>query len=207
MNEIMISKKELLELTGISYGALYRWKRKNLIPEEWFTRKSTYTGQETFFPKDRILARIEAIKDMKDDASLDDIADYFTPNLGTVNISKEDLIKRSIVTQTALDFFIERNKPLDVYTFEPILHIYIIDKALQSGELNLDEAGILLRMLTENNAKFENRNFEVYFIRKLGVSSCFMAAKTADIILESGAKLVTQIDIVKCIEELKIKLS
>lgn len=45
----LISKKELLEETGISYGQLYRWKRKNLIPEEWFIRKSTYTGQETFF--------------------------------------------------------------------------------------------------------------------------------------------------------------
>ena len=49
MDEELISKKELLELTGISYGQLYRWKRKGLIPEDWFIRKSTYTGQETFF--------------------------------------------------------------------------------------------------------------------------------------------------------------
>jgi hypothetical protein len=53
MDENLISKKELLEITGISYGALYRWKRKNLIPEEWFIKKSTFTGQETFFPKDK----------------------------------------------------------------------------------------------------------------------------------------------------------
>lgn len=49
MEEQLISKKELLERTSISYGQLYRWKRKNLIPEEWFIRKSTFTGQETFF--------------------------------------------------------------------------------------------------------------------------------------------------------------
>ena len=36
MLEELISKKELLELMEISYGQLYRWKRKNLIPEEWF---------------------------------------------------------------------------------------------------------------------------------------------------------------------------
>lgn len=53
MDEKLISKKELLRLTGISYGQLYRWKRKNLIPEEWFIRKSTYTGQETFFQNRR----------------------------------------------------------------------------------------------------------------------------------------------------------
>ncbi|MCL2486473.1 MAG: YhbD family protein, partial [Oscillospiraceae bacterium] len=34
--EGLISKKDLLEFTGISYGQLYRWKREGLIPEEWF---------------------------------------------------------------------------------------------------------------------------------------------------------------------------
>lgn len=50
MDEELISKKELLETFGISYGALYRWKRMGLIPEAWFLRRSTSTGQETFFP-------------------------------------------------------------------------------------------------------------------------------------------------------------
>ena len=54
MQNESISKKELLELSKISYGQLYRWKRKNLIPEEWFIKKSTFTGQETFFPKEKI---------------------------------------------------------------------------------------------------------------------------------------------------------
>ena len=51
MEENLISKKELLERYGMSYGALYRWKRKGLIPEDWFIRKATATGQETFFPE------------------------------------------------------------------------------------------------------------------------------------------------------------
>ena len=46
--EDLISKKEVLEKYSISYGALYRWKRMGLIPEAWFIRKSTSTGQETF---------------------------------------------------------------------------------------------------------------------------------------------------------------
>lgn len=51
MESTQISKKELLDITGISYGQLYRWKRKGLIPEDWFIRRATFTGQETFFPK------------------------------------------------------------------------------------------------------------------------------------------------------------
>ena len=54
MDEELISKKELLETFGISYGALYRWKRMGLIPEAWFLRRSTSTGQETFFRRDQI---------------------------------------------------------------------------------------------------------------------------------------------------------
>ena len=49
--EKLISKKDLLSRYGISYGSLYRWKRKGLIPDEWFIRKATVTGQETFFPE------------------------------------------------------------------------------------------------------------------------------------------------------------
>ena len=59
--EDLISKKEVLEQYGISYGALYRWKRMGLIPEAWFIRKSTTTGQETFFRRDQICPRLELI--------------------------------------------------------------------------------------------------------------------------------------------------
>ena len=54
----LISKKQLLAETGISYGQLYRWKRARLIPEGWFLKQSSYTGQETFFTKQQMLARV-----------------------------------------------------------------------------------------------------------------------------------------------------
>jgi len=68
-----ISKKDLLAETGISYGQLYRWKREGLIPEEWFVKRSVFTGQETFFPKERILERVGIILEMKDGQSLEEI--------------------------------------------------------------------------------------------------------------------------------------
>lgn len=66
MEEHLISKRELLTKYGISYGALYRWKRMGLIPEEWFLRKSTSTGQETFFYREQICPRIELILSRSD---------------------------------------------------------------------------------------------------------------------------------------------
>ncbi len=70
----LISKKELLTKYGISYGALYRWKRKGLIPDEWFLKRSTVTGQETFFPAKLVCERVETILSMKEDVLLDELA-------------------------------------------------------------------------------------------------------------------------------------
>ena len=72
--ELLISKRELLARYNISYGALYRWKRKGLIPDEWFIKKSTITGQETFFPEKLVCERIELIQEMKEDVLLDELA-------------------------------------------------------------------------------------------------------------------------------------
>lgn len=72
-----ISKKDLLKETGISYGQLYRWKREGLIPEEWFMKRSAFTGQETFFPRDKIIPRVEAILEMKERYSLEEMAKIF----------------------------------------------------------------------------------------------------------------------------------
>ena len=73
-DEKLISKKELLERYGMSYGALYLWKRKGLIPEDWFIRKATTTGQETFFPERLITERVELILRSKNEWELDELA-------------------------------------------------------------------------------------------------------------------------------------
>ena len=82
MEQELISKKELLEMYEISYGALYRWKRKGLIPEEWFIKKSTVTGQETFFPRKLICERMELIKTQKDDLSLEGLSKLLSKEAG-----------------------------------------------------------------------------------------------------------------------------
>jgi DNA-binding transcriptional MerR regulator len=93
MEQELISKKELLELYGISYGALYRWKRKGLIPEDWFIKKSTVTGQETFFPRVLICERMELILRQKDDVSLEEMAKQF---------SEESRKRATLVIETSL---------------------------------------------------------------------------------------------------------
>jgi DNA-binding transcriptional MerR regulator len=96
-----ISKKDLLVETGISYGQLYRWKREGLIPEEWFIRRSAYTGQETYFPREQMLARIQAILGMKDSHSLEQIRETLNAG-GQLRFSSEVLMAMTAISPEAL---------------------------------------------------------------------------------------------------------
>jgi hypothetical protein len=98
----LISKKDLLAATGISYGQLYRWKREGLIPEEWFNKQSSFTGQETFFPREEILARISSILAMKDNHSLEELANILSTG-HDARVSPVDVAKLGSSGQAALE--------------------------------------------------------------------------------------------------------
>jgi len=207
MDENLISKKELLEITGISYGALYRWKRKNLIPEEWFIKKSTFTGQETFFPRDKILDRIAKIQSMKEGFSLDDLAGIFSPNLEATYLSKDEMVERSIVNKSTMDFLVRLFGNIEIFSFEKILYARILNKALISGNVSLEEGKLLLETLEEHYKKYEGRSCELVFLRKMGIASCFLISSPCEFYFETGTSIVFKINIANCIEELKINFS
>ncbi|WP_462412668.1 YhbD family protein [Neobacillus sp. Marseille-QA0830] len=206
MSEELISKKDLLELAGISYGQLYRWKRKDLIPEEWFIRKSTFTGQETFFPKDKILQRIEKIQTMKENLSLDELADMLSPNVSDLQLSKDELLKRNIVSETVMNIYIDIDKGGPVLDFSRILEVYVLEKLLQSGEISMDEGKLLLQVMKENRTVIKQKSCDLVIMRKLGISSCLLVVNAESFYFEPGTKVAAQLKLMACAEEIKSKL-
>ncbi|MBR4035937.1 MAG: DUF4004 family protein [Oscillospiraceae bacterium] len=93
-----ITKKELLEQMNISYGQLYRWKRMGLIPENWFIKRPSSTGQETILPRRKIVKRIQDIQEMMASHSLEQIvARYaFSPRSDVIDF--ESLYKSKHLT-------------------------------------------------------------------------------------------------------------
>ena len=84
-----ITKKELLQETGISYGQLYRWKREGLIPEEWFIKKASRTGQETYLPREQVIERIHFIREQKGKCSLEELSRMLSMKNGHKEFDKE----------------------------------------------------------------------------------------------------------------------
>ncbi|EMY5505277.1 YhbD family protein [Bacillus wiedmannii] len=206
MSTDLISKKDLLELTGISYGQLYRWKRKNLIPEDWFVRKSTFTGQETFFPKEKILERIDKIQTMKEDLSLDELANMFSPSVREILLTKEDILRKGIASETVLQFFIEQTNKTTEFQFVDILYVYMLEELLQSGEISLEEGKMVLQVLRENYEAIKHKTCDLIIVRKLGISTCLLVSNVDDLIFEKGTKIVLSEAIMKYTEALKTKL-
>lgn len=203
----LISKKELLKTTGISYGQLYRWKRKELIPEKWFIKKSSFTGQETFFPKKETLERIEKIKSFKDDISLDELAKIFSPELSKVLLKEDDILKLNIVSQTVINLYKNTHKTIKMFQFNDVLFMTIIDKFIKSDKASLEECKLVLDTLEKNHKNFEGKYYDVVLVRKLGVAVCCLMALPNELYLEPQALLVLKIDVGKCVEELKSKLT
>jgi DNA-binding transcriptional MerR regulator len=207
MEEELISKKELLERTGISYGQLYRWKRKKLIPEEWFIRKSTFTGQETFFPKEKILARIEKIKQMKDDLSLDELANMFSPNPAAITLHRDEIIKRNIVSEMALQLYMEQKGEQHTFSFTELLQLYILDQLLQTGEISLEEGKSVFDVFEKHYSALQGRSCELLFLRKMGVAICLLVASGNDVYVEERAKIIVRLHVPTCVEQLKLMIS
>ncbi|MGG1246724.1 YhbD family protein [Bacillus spizizenii] len=200
--EQLISKKELLEKTSISYGQLYRWKRKNLIPEEWFIRKSTFTGQETFFPREDILNRISMIQKMKENLSLDEMREMLSPKMKDVSMTADELIHRGLISRTALDVFSNGGGD-SVFSSRDLLSLYVLEGLLQSGNVSLAEAKIAAEVLKQHDTEEIKKQTELIVLRKLGVTTCFIAAAADSILFESSVKVVERVDLVKASEELK----
>lgn len=189
-------------MTSISYGQLYRWKRKNLIPEEWFIRKSTFTGQETFFPKEEILKRIEKIQNMKENLSLDEMAEMFSPRLEKINASRGELLEKGLVSGAVMSFFIENTDQRDdAFELTEALAVYVLEGLLQSGEISLDEGKMVLDVMLSRAPKHQGR---LIVLRKLGIATCFIAE--GEIVFEKAVKVAADISLAAAGEEMKTKL-
>ena len=207
MEADLISKKDLLLATGISYGQLYRWKRKGLIPEDWFIRKSAFTGQETFFPRDKMLARVERILSMKDeDLSLDDIAEAVSPSPLPDTFARDDINARRVVSEAALDLFAERHPGNGELRFAELVAASVADTLLQSGEAGRDDALASIAALEENWTTCETASCDLVLLRKMGVSVVLLVSSASELLVETGVRVVARITLPTQIEQLKTRL-
>ena len=202
----LISKKEVLELTGISYGQLYRWKRKNIIPEDWFIKKSSFTGQETFFPREKMLSRIDKIKEMKDSYSLDELSDFFSPNPTKIEMSIEELRAHRLISDDTLAFCTPLLTNKHSLEFPDILNMTIVEKVRDLSVTKEDQERVF-HFLKDHFDPLKNPSFQLIGFRKRLEIIWLLLPPQTSFSTDGGTKTIIKLELLHMIEELKTTLT
>ena len=185
MQDELISKKDLLNEMSISYGQLYRWKRKKLIPEEWFIKKSVSTGQETFFPRKKIIERVQTILECKD------------------GINKTYIIDKNIVSSSIVNLFEEFMGSNEKYDEKSLLALMVFKEMIDSGFLSMDEMKKISLKIKEVYERLGSDDYILSVKRKYGVSFVVLNKEKEEIIVDDEAKAILEIDLGKIMDEIK----
>ncbi len=205
--ETLISKKEVLEKLGISYGQLYRWKRKGLIPEAWFIRQSTFTGQETFFPRDKIIGRIERIKEMKENLPLDELAELITTQVNEkleVAFSRlrslgwlDDQVAEACRLRTD-DTADRRTVPISEALCVGVLRR--LEKAAGKEEMDLAKKTLDRAAASGLVDQIRQEKLHFYLLRKRLSAAGISAQISLAVIAQDGARFDPEIEVVQSID-------
>ena len=200
----LISKKDLLAITGISYGQLYRWKRERLIPEEWFIKQSAYTGQETFFPREQILSRVQSILELKDKYSLDELAKILSSETPNSKISIHDLQEMNEIDIGLINIMPEVYGKDKYDLFDIAFTIAISETAKKIG-LSDEQREDLLRKSILATLKQKSTNVLcTIFITESEYHSVF-SPNSAPIEFDGDIQVVEQLSLNDIADKIKIK--
>ena len=204
--EELISKKELLELTNISYGQLYRWKRKNIIPEEWFIKKSVPSGQETFFPRERILERIDAIINMKDEASLDELAKMFSTTVEDTTLDLAKLIKRHLLSEEAMQLYKQATGKVSIEEIREVIGIKLFKDQVMTSHITLEEGKLLDGFINKHYQELAGEGARVLLIRHMGMPLVLGTKDIGQLLLDTTYKVVLAIHLYDEVSTVKFQM-
>lgn len=192
--EELISKKELLALTKISYGQLYRWKRMNMIPEDWFIKKSTTTGQETFFERDKILKRIHFILSNKDEASLEDIAELLNEKEGR-ELYRVAVGEKESLHPSTMEVFYNITSTEQEVGLKELFIIALIEKYLIPSYITMEELKLMQSLVEKEFQRLYNSKGKLYLFRKLGVSIVAASSEANEIFIDEATIRILEVSI------------
>ena len=199
-----ISKKDLLKTTGISYGQLYRWKREGLIPEEWFVKRSSPTGQETYFPQEKILKRIHAIQQLKDSYSLEELARILTPEVSNRLFCEEDLEHfDELDIDVAADFMDAMSK--DSFVFLEVLVMIALSQAMVDSAITEEERTHAVSFLSKQMSELHSADYVLELLQAQGHLYVLLKKEGSEVYLDDGLVAIRFIHLNELSNAIKLK--
>ncbi len=200
-----ISKAEVLRRTGISYGQFYRWKRMGLIPEAWFHRRSTFTGQATFLPTDKVLPRVERILALKDAHGLDEIAEMLSPDLARKSYSGDELAAMDWIGDRARELYVPIGPADRPHTFEDVLCLTVIEELLAAGGLADEQIALAAAAVKDRLGELgDGADRSLSLLARDGVTVA--AVHRGPCLFDKETRILTRLSLDSLIEQIKVRL-
>ncbi len=206
MEEQLISKIELLKVANISYGTLYRWKRLGLIPESWFIHKATEIGQATYLPREKVLARIERIQELKNELTVEQMQELFSANVRSFKIPLKDFRELDLVSKIAITAFTSIFPLKEYLDFNDVFSMYVVDHLMKLSGFYLEDAKQVLRLLCKYLSKETSKDYQLLLLRKMGVPMTVLVKGDEEILLEDNTEIVACANLVEFESALKNRL-
>lgn len=190
----LISKKDLLAMTGISYGQLYRWKREHLIPEEWFIKQPSYTGQETFLPREQALSRIHSILELKDRYSIEEMAKILSPETAGSNIVPEALADFREIDRSLLEE-LPRVYPKQQYEFLDVVFLSALSSVIGKNEFTAQDAAGLIEKANPAVFSLKNADRVMMVFQAGGEYHLALYRESAPVSFDTGLQIIDIINL------------
>ncbi|WJH37228.1 YhbD family protein [Paenibacillus sp. CC-CFT747] len=177
----------------MSYGQLYRWKRQNLIPESWFIKQSSFTGQETFFHRDKILTRVRGILELKDSHSLEELAELLSPELTNKSFALSRLQEKGLWDPDLLVRLARRLNKLELTFMEAVL-AYVAGRLREEHELADGRLEELLEGMEGWIPQLGDTSYRLYYCVRDGTGMAAVVPKDSPFLTDAKVKQVYDLE-------------
>jgi DNA-binding transcriptional MerR regulator len=200
----LITKKELLIETGISYGQLYRWKREGVIPDEWFIKRSSFTGQETYFKRQQILERIEIVKELRSKYSLEDLSKILSPDISEKIFLIDELKKIDEISSSILDNIKEVYGKRD-FSMKEIVVFICISKLQRECALDTKQTSNILSDIKSCIADINNLDFKMIIVKLSDRLGTILYSYDKEIVISSELSILASYNLKEISEAIILK--
>ena len=201
---MLISKKDLLAITGISYGQLYRWKRERLIPEEWFMKRSSYTGQETFFPREQILSRIQTILELKDQYTLEELAKMLSPEVAVLGYGEAQVKEITEIKEELLNLIRDKYQK-ERYDYADILLLVAYSRLEKEFEIPMVQRDMIISNLVNRDLVISMEGIVLLLLSHQSEYFILMVKEHMPYLLDERFEVLSKISLNNISNEMKLK--
>ena len=179
-------------------------EREGLIPEEWFVKRSSPTGQETYFPQEKILKRIHAIQQLKDSYSLEELARILTPEVSNRLFCEEDLEHfDELDIDVAADFMDAMSK--DSFVFLEVLVMIALSQAMVDSAITEEERTHAVSFLSKRMSELHSADYVLELLQAQGHLYVLLKKEGSEVYLDDGLVAIRSIHLNELSNAIKLK--